>query len=333
MSKEDAKAKYVSRALELFGDVGSSGGSAAASKDEEYTQWPAFAAHTAPMLPAGTFEGQVAFITGGGTGLGKAMATTLSKLGAKVVIASRKLPVLESAAAEISAESGGEVLPVACDVRDVSAIKAALDACEAKFGLPTVVINNAAGNFISPTERLSSNAFGNVVDIVLKGTASVTLEAGKRLIAAKQSATFLSISTTYADLGSGYVTPSAAAKAGVSNMVRSLGSEWGKYGLRFVGIAPGPIETEGAFSRLDPTGQFRRMMIARLPSKRLGETGELANFASYLVSPYAGWITGQVFTFDGGESTFMSGEFNELERVTEAQWDSIEAIIRGGNKK
>lgn len=326
MSQEDAGAAYAEKASKLFGD-----GTVEVSASKP--AWAAFSPQTSAMLPVDTFKGQVALVTGGGTGLGKAMATTLSQLGATVFIASRKLPVLEATAKEISDKTGNPVHPVTCDVRDISAVEAAVQFVEDTAGLPDIVINNAAGNFISPTERLSANAFGNIIDIVLKGTANVTMTAGKKMIKSGKSGVFLSISTTYADLGSGYVAPSAAAKAGVSNMVRSLGSEWGKYGLRFVGIAPGPIETEGAFSRLDPTGQFKKMMIDRLPSKRLGETQELANFASYLVSPYASWMTGQVLTFDGGESTFMSGEFNSLEQVTEDQWDQISAIIKSGGGK
>jgi len=326
MPSEKAGTAYASKASELFGED-------APQPAAAHKSWAAFAPHTSAMLPADTFKGQVAFVTGGGTGLGKAMATTLSELGATVVIASRKLAVLEATAKEISDKTGNPVLAVSCDVRDISAVEAAIDFVAETAGLPDIVINNAAGNFISPTERLSANAFGNIIDIVLKGTANVTMTAGKKMIKEGKSGVFLSISTTYADLGSGYVAPSAAAKAGVSNMVRSLGSEWGKYGLRFVGIAPGPIETEGAFSRLDPTGQFKKMMIDRLPSKRLGETQELANFASYLVSPYASWMTGQVLTFDGGESTFMSGEFNSLEQVTEGQWDQIASIIKGKGSK
>jgi 2,4-dienoyl-CoA reductase len=288
---------------------------------------------TAPMLPAGTFAGQVAFVTGGGTGLGRAMATALSRLGATVAISSRRRDVLEAAAAAISAETGGRVLALPADVRDAEAVRGAVDACVAQAGLPTVVINNAAGNFISPFERLTPNGFKTIVDIVLNGTANVTLEVGRRLIAARRGAAFLAITTTYADSGSAFVAPSAAAKAGVATLTRSLAAEWGRHGIRLVGIAPGPIETEGAFSRLDPTGQFKSAMIERSPSQRLGTPEELANLATYLVSPYASWVSGTIITFDGGETVGLSGEFNALSVVSEKQWDQLEAMIRAGNKK
>ncbi|KCV70931.1 2,4-dienoyl-CoA reductase (NADPH2) [Fonticula alba] len=280
------------------------------------------------LLPADSYRGKVVFITGGGTGLGKGMATRYSELGATVFIVSRTQEVLQATAEEISAQTGNPVYFASCDVRDPESVSKALDACEQAAGLPDVIVNNAAGNFISPFERLSPNGWKSITDIVLNGTAYVTLEAGKRLLKAGRSANVLCISTTYADLGSGFVAPSAAAKAGVNALIRSLASEWGRYGFRFVGIAPGPIETKGAFSRLDPTGKFRKLMIDRLPTGRFGEVPELSNFATYLTSDYASWITGQVFNFDGGETAFMSGEFNELVQVTEAEWDYMAKMIR-----
>lgn len=298
-----------------------------------FKQWSSFAPKTVPMLPPGTFDGKVAFVTGGGTGLGKGMATMLSRLGANVCISSRRSAVIDATAEEISSLTGNEVLAVPADVRDPEQIAAAFDAMEAKWGLPDVIINNAAGNFVSPTERLSPNAWRTVVDIVLNGTGFVTLEAGKRLKAAEKGAVFLCITTTYAQTGSAFVLPSCVAKAGVEAMIKGLSAEWGRYGMRFVGIAPGPIHTDGAFSRLDPTGQFEKLMKNRLPSKRLGEVDELANLASFLVSDYASWMTGEIVTLDGGELRGMSGEMNALERVTEKEWDMMEAMIRSSNKK
>ncbi|KAM4790948.1 2,4-dienoyl-CoA reductase [(3E)-enoyl-CoA-producing], mitochondrial isoform 3-T3 [Cyanocitta cristata] len=251
------------------------------------------------MLPPNTFQGKVAFITGGGTGIGKGMTTTLSSLGAKCVIASRKLDVLKGTADEISSKTGNKV-----------------------------VINNAAGNFISPSERLSANAWKTITDIVLNGTAFVTLEIGKELIKVKKGAAFLAITTIYAESGSGFVLPSASAKAGVEAMSKSLAAEWGRYGMRFNVIQPGPIKTKGAFSRLDPTGAFEKKIIERVPCGRLGTVEEIANLAAYFCSDYASWVNGAVIRMDGGEYVSMAGEFNDLKRVTKEQWDMMEAMIR-----
>ena len=290
-----------------------------------------FPARLDPMLPSGCFANKTALITGGGTGLGKGMAEMLSRLGATVVIASRRLDVLQKTAEELHQTTKNEVFPVQMDVRDPEAIKNAVDTCVEKFGLPDIVINNAAGNFISPTERLSPNAWRTIVDIVLNGTAYVTLDIGKRLIEAGKGCNFLAITTVYAATGSGFVVPSAAAKAGVETLTKSLSAEWARYGMRFNAIAPGPIETEGAFSRLDPTGAFKEEAINNLPSARLGEINELANLAAYLVSDYSSWLTGQVINFDGGE-TVSRGEFTGLLKVTNEQWDMMEAMIRKSSK-
>ncbi|ETL30303.1 hypothetical protein L916_16688 [Phytophthora nicotianae] len=285
------------------------------------------------MLPPGTFKGKVALVTGGGTGLGKGIATKLSDLGATVAIMSRKKGVVEVAAKEIQALTGNAVIPLTGDVRDADQVKKALDELDEQAGVPTVVVNNAAGNFISPFERLNSKGFGTIVDIVLKGTANVTLDAGKRMIQHEQGGVFLNITTTYAETGSGYVVPSAAAKAGVSAMIKSLAVEWGKYGIRFVGIAPGPIKTKGAFDRLDPSGAFEEVMIQNNPLKRFGEVDELANLASYMTSDYASWLNGEIVRFDGGETVSNAGEFNMFGMVSKEKWDDLEAAIRESNAK
>lgn len=305
----------------------------AAKDDISRPQARHFKARTDTMLPKGSYEGKVVLVTGGGTGLGKGMSRKFSELGAKVAIASRRLPVLEAAASEITAETGGLVLPVQLDVRDPNAIKEAVDKVVQELGCPDVVIHNAAGNFISPTERLSANAFQTIIDIVLKGTAFLTLDVGKRMIANDSGGVFLAITTHYTNEGSGFVVPSACAKSGVETMMKSLGVEWARYGIRFNSIAPGPIETEGAFSRLDPTGDSTKLMMDQVPVGRLGEIEEIANLSTFLCSDYASWINAETVTLDGGEFRCLAGEFNKLLKVTPEQWDMMEAVIRSSNKK
>ncbi|KAM4736036.1 2,4-dienoyl-CoA reductase [(3E)-enoyl-CoA-producing], mitochondrial isoform 2-T2 [Anableps anableps] len=291
-----------------------------------YSQF--FAPSEGIMLPAGSFSDRVAFITGGGTGLGRAMTVVLSQLGAQCVIASRKLDVLQQTANEISSQTGNKVHAIQCDVRDPQAVSHCVDQMVALTGLPDVIINNAAGNFICPSERLSPNGWRSITDIVLNGTAFITLELGKRLIQTQKGASFLAITTIYAESGSGFVVPSASAKAGVEALYKSLAAEWGRYGHRFNIIQPGPIKTKGAFSRLDPTGTFEKSMIDRIPTGRLGKPAELANLAAYLSSDFASWISGAVIRFDGGEFVSMAGEFNELRRVTPDQWKMLETMIK-----
>ncbi|XP_063155535.1 2,4-dienoyl-CoA reductase [(3E)-enoyl-CoA-producing], mitochondrial [Candoia aspera] len=280
------------------------------------------------MLSPDAFHGKVAFITGGGTGIGKGMTSALSNLGAECVIASRKLDVLKQTAEEISSKTGNKVHAVQCDVRDPASVTSAVSQLIEVAGHPDVIINNAAGNFISPSERLSANAWKAITDIVLNGTAFVTLQIGKELIKAQKGAAFLAITTVYAESGSGFVVPSASAKAGVEALYKSLAAEWGRYGMRFNVIQPGPIKTKGAFNRLDPTGAFEKELIQRIPCGRLGTVEEIANLAAYLCSDYASWVTGTVIRMDGGEYVSMAGEFNELRKVTNEQWDVMEQIIR-----
>ena len=329
LTRAQAEEQYAALVASL-GGAASAGGAPAAAAAGPAPKGAFRPALTTPMLPPGTFAGRVAFVTGGGTGLGRAMATQLSRLGATVGIAGRRADVLLRTASEISAETGAQVVATPCDVRDPAAIAGALDELARRAGShATLVVNNAAGNFISPYEHLSPNAVKSILDIVLAGTAYVTLEAGKRMIAARSGGVFLNITTTYAPDGSGYVAPSAMAKAGVHALTGSLAAEWGaKHGIRFVGLAPGPIETEGAFSRLDPTGRFKGLLTERLPAARLGEPGELANLATYLLSDYASWMSGQTVVLDGGEKAAMGGEFNALSVVTEEQWGVMRELIK-----
>lgn len=284
---------------------------------------------TSSMLPPGAFSGQTIVITGGGTGLGRSMGKYLLELGANLVICGRRQAVIEGTAAELAAETGGQVLGLGCDVRKPDEVEALVAASYDRFGAVAGLVNNAAGNFICPTERLSYNAFNSVVDIVLKGTFHCTLAFGKRWIAERTPASVLNISTTYAWTGSGYVVPSAVAKAGALVLVRSLASEWGKYNIRLNAIAPGPFPTEGAWSRLMPEGIGESFGMAdRIPLGRHGEHQELANLAAYLLSGYSSYITGACVTIDGGEWLRGAGEFNGLERVTGEQWDHLQAMMK-----
>jgi len=274
------------------------------------------------MLKDGAFNGEVVIVTGGGTGLGKSMGTYMSALGAKLVITSRKLEVLEATAEEIMKQTGNEVLPVVCDVREYDQVENVIKETEDRFGKVTGLLNNAAGNFVSPTERLSHRAFDVIVDIVLRGTYNFTLATGKNWIAKKQPGKVLNIVTTYAWTGSGYVVPSAASKAGVLAITRSLAVEWAKYKIRTNAIAPGPFPTEGAWSRLLP-GPLKKKFdpSKRIPLKRVGEHHELANLAAYLLSDYSSYVNGEVVTIDGGEWLKGAGEFNDLEKIPGKLWD------------
>ncbi|RZK50885.1 MAG: SDR family oxidoreductase [Pedobacter sp.] len=282
-----------------------------------------------PMLRDDAFKGKTIVVTGGGTGLGKAMATYFSRLGANIVITSRKLVVLEKTAAEMQAETGNEVLALACDVRDIAQVEEVYQKSMERFGKIDVLVNNAAGNFISPTERLSANAFSSIIDIVLKGTVNCTLTFGKEWIKAKQPANVLNIITTYAFTGSGYVVPSACAKGGVLALTRSLAVEWGKYGIRTNAIAPGPFPTKGAWDRLLPGDLAEQFDFKkRIPLKRVGEKQELANLAAYLISDFAGYINGEVISIDGGEWLQGAGQMNGLEAIPSEMWDMLEAMTR-----
>ena len=287
------------------------------------------------MLKENALKDQVIIITGGGSGLGKAMTTYFLELGASAVITSRNLEKLEKTAQEMREKTGGEVLPLACDVRHYDQVEAMLKSALDRFGKVDALVNNAAGNFISPTERLSANAFDTIIDIVLKGSKNCTLALGKHWIETKQErSTILNIVTTYAWTGSAYVVPSATAKAGVLAMTRSLAVEWAKYGIRSNAIAPGPFPTQGAWDRLLP-GDLKEEfdMRKKIPLGRVGDHQELANLAAYLVSDFSAFINGEVITIDGGEWLKGAGEFNMLEKIPEEMWDMLEMMIRSKKNK
>ncbi|APU69389.1 MULTISPECIES: SDR family oxidoreductase [Christiangramia] len=286
--------------------------------------------YTDKMLRDDALKGKNIVVTGGGSGLGKAMTKYFLELGAKVAITSRNLEKLKNTAEELATETGGTCFPVQCDVRNYQEVEAMRDAVVKEFGQVDILLNNAAGNFISPTERLSANAFDTIIDIVLKGSKNCTLAFGKHWIDEKQeNKNILNIVTTYAWTGSAYVVPSATAKAGVLAMTRSLAVEWAKYGIRSNAIAPGPFPTKGAWDRLLPGDLKEKFDLAKkVPLKRVGEHQELANLAAYLVSDFSAYVNGEVITIDGGEWLKGAGQFNLLEQIPKEMWDMLEQMIR-----
>lgn len=282
------------------------------------------------MLRDDALEGKNIIVTGGGSGLGKSMTRYFLELGAKVAITSRNLEKLQNTAKELEEETGGTCFAVQCDVRHYDQVEAMRDKVVSEFGSVDILLNNAAGNFISPTERLSANAFDTIIDIVLKGSKNCTLALGKHWIDKKEeNKTVLNIVTTYAWTGSAYVVPSATAKAGVLAMTRSLAVEWAKYGIRSNAIAPGPFPTKGAWDRLLPGDLKEKFDLAKkVPLKRVGDHQELANLAAYMVSDFSAYLNGEVITIDGGEWLKGAGQFNLLEQVPEEMWDMLENMIK-----
>lgn len=265
--------------------------------------------------------GKRILITGGGTGLGKAMAQRFLELGATVYICGRRDEVLQATAAELSALGPIQALP--CDVRDLASVEAVIASIWQTAPLD-ILVNNAAGNILARSEELSPRAWESVIGIVLMGTLHCTMACGRRWLQASHKGTVLSISATYAPVGSAYVVPSAVSKAGVEALVRSLAVEWGNRGIRMNAIAPGPIPTEGAFSRLMPRPELEALALDRNPQHRFGTTEELANLAAFLVSDGSSYINGEVIRMDGGEFLQGAGEFSNLGRALNAEdWASM----------
>ena len=275
------------------------------------------------MFEKGLLNGKTIVVTGGGTGLGKSMSRRFGELGANIVISGRRKEKLEDTADEFS-KLGIDVLTCPGDVRKLEDVELMTSQTLDKFGTIDCLLNNAAGNFISPTEMLSPNAFKVVIDIVLMGTWNCTSTIGKEMIKNKKG-NVLSIVTTYAWTGSPYVVPSAAAKAGVLAMTRSLAVEWGKHNIRFNAIAPGPFPTKGAWSRLMPPGfeDFEDGMKDKIPMKRFGERHELENLASYLMSDGSAYVNGEVVTIDGGEWLAGAAEFSQLSKIPDSMWKAM----------
>ena len=262
-------------------------------------------------------------ITGGGTGLGRGMAHRFLSLGATVYICGRRSEVLAKAQRELHEATGGTIRAIPCDVRNAGEVETLVDTIW-KEGALDILVNNAAGNFLARTEELSPRAFEAVIGIVLMGTINVTMACGRRWLQAGHGGTVLNITTTYTRTGSAYVVPSAMAKAGVEAMTRSLAVEWGSRGIRMNAIAPGPVPTEGAFSRLLPRREFEQFAKQRNPMGRFGTVEELANLAAFLVSDGCQYINGEVVVMDGGEWLQGAGEFTQLGRMlSDADWEAM----------
>jgi NAD(P)-dependent dehydrogenase (short-subunit alcohol dehydrogenase family) len=272
------------------------------------------------MFQAGLLKDQRIVVTGGGTGLGAAMARRFAGLGAEVALLGRRKEKLEEVAGSIIS-AGGKATAHPCDIRDYAAVQQIASSFDKVDGL----VNNAAGNFLAAAEDLSANAFKAVVDIVLNGTFHCTSAFGKRMIEGGKGGAILSIVTTYAWTGSAFVLPSACAKAGVLALTRSLAVEWAHYKVRVNAIAPGPVPTDGAFSRLLPDASLEEMARNRVPLKRFGTPEEIADAATYLMSPGAGYVTGDCLTIDGGEWLRNGGEFSW---GTDYDRDNLKQMLR-----
>ncbi len=278
------------------------------------------------MFKKDLLRGRAVFLTGGGTGLGRSMALRFAELGARMFLVGRREEPLRETSKEIHAR-GGAAAYTTCDVRDHGAVEAAAAKAEEQFGEINTLVNNAAGNFMARTEKLSPNAFNAVVGIVLNGSFHCTQVFGKRWISRKLGGNVLNIVTTYAaaNSGSGFVVPSACAKAGVLAMTTSLAVEWAKYHIRLNAIAPGPFPTEGAWSRLMPSKQFEEHAKESHPMKRFGRHEELTSLAAFLLSDMAEYINGECVVIDGGDWLRGAGEFNDLLLLPDAAWESMEA--------
>uniref|UniRef100_A0A8R1E525 Uncharacterized protein n=1 Tax=Caenorhabditis japonica TaxID=281687 RepID=A0A8R1E525_CAEJA len=282
--------------------------------------------------------GKVALVTGGGTGIGRAIATTFAHLGATVAIASRRVELLEKTAKDIRNDTGGICEPFQMDVKDPKMVSKAFEEMSQKFGKnPEIVVNNAAGNFIMASERLSPNAYGTIIDIVLKGTLNVTTELGRRCIRDKTGASVTNITAGYARAGGPFVLPSAVSKAGVETLTKTLSVEWAKHGLRFNAVSPGPVPTKGAFGRLfsGEVEDAAELFKSRVPAGRTGSPEEIANLVAFISSDYMSWMNGAIIDLDGGQQYINHGshmgEF--LHEWRNNKWEEVESLIRGRTGK
>ncbi|HEX9435472.1 MAG TPA: SDR family oxidoreductase [Burkholderiales bacterium] len=286
------------------------------------------------MFKEDLLKGKRILVTGGGTGLGKEIAAKYLALGAELWIAGRRGGVLEDTAKELMAKHGGSVRSHAVDIRDAAAVDAMVQKIWDEGGPLTGLVNNAAGNFISPTKDLTPNGFNAIANIVFHGTFYVTHAVGKRWIAGGHKGSVLSILVTWVHTGSPYVVPSAMSKAGLHVMTKSLAVEWGRFGIRLNAIAPGPFPTEGATKRLRPGGGFDDSSKMN-PMRRIGKMEELQNLATFLMADGCEWLSGETIAVDGAGylATGSGAYFTELDKLSDADWERMRAMIKAQNDK
>ena len=285
------------------------------------------------MLEKDLLKGKRILVTGGGTGLGREMAEKYLELGAEVIICGRRQAPLEATARELMEKHGGSMKTRTVDIRDAAAVDAMVQSIWDDGGPLTGLLNNAAGNFISRTEDLSSRGFDAIANTVLHGTFYVTHAVGKRWIAGKNKGSVVSIVVTWVWSGSPFVVPSAMSKAGVHVMTQSLAVEWGRYGIRLNAIAPGIFPTEGAGKRLAPGRDFRDEAVAVNPMGRTGKMPELQNLAAFLMADGCDFLTGQTIAVDGGANLVNGGSFNELFKWGDAEWARARDAIKAQTEK
>jgi NAD(P)-dependent dehydrogenase (short-subunit alcohol dehydrogenase family) len=286
------------------------------------------------MFKEGLLKGKRILITGGGTGLGREIAAKYLQLGAEIWIAGRRGPVLDATAKDLMKSFGGKVQTHSVDIRDAQAVDAMIQRIWDENGPLTGLVNNAAGNFISPTKDLTPNGFNAIANIVFHGTFYVTQAVGKRWIAGGDKGSVVSILVTWVHTGSPYVVPSAMSKAGLHVMTKSLAVEWGRFGIRLNAIAPGAFPTEGASKRLRPGGGFEDASKIN-PMRRVGKMEELQNLATFLMADGCEWLTGETIAVDGGGylATGSGGYFTELDKLSDADWQRMREMIKAQNDK
>lgn len=288
------------------------------------------------MFEANLFQGQRVLITGGGTGLGLAMAAKLAELGAEVHLCGRRLAVVQQACETLREELGAQAFAHALDIRQPEAVHAVVEHIWRAHGPLTALVNNAAGNFVSRTEDLSINGFHAISDIVFRGTFYVTQAVGRRWIAEDLPGAVLSIVVTWVDTGSPFVVPSAMSKAGLDAMTKSLAVEWGPRRIRLNAIAPGVIPTQGASQRLRPQIEGNQDSADRRrldnPMRRLGTNEDIGNMAAYILAPGNSWLNGQTITLDGGDALANGAYFTEYQAWDDADWAHARQMAKAASQ-